>query len=35
MVDDVIVGFKSYRTRVGTGPMPGELDAEETSQKGW
>ena len=35
MVDDVIVVFKSYLTRVGTGPMPGELDAEETSQKGW
>ena len=35
MVDDVIVVFKSYLTRVGTGPMPGELDAAETSQKGW
>ena len=34
-IDDVIVVFKSYLTRVGTGPMPGELDAEETSQKGW
>ena len=34
-IDDVIVVFKSYLTRVGTGPMPGELSAEETSQKGW
>ena len=31
----MIVVFKSYLTRVGTGPMPGELDAEETSKKGW
>ena len=35
MVDDGIVVFKSYITRVGTGPMPSELSAEETSQKGW
>jgi len=34
-VDDVIVVFKAYLTRVGTGPMPGELSAEETSEKGW
>ena len=34
-IDDVIVVFKSYLTRVGTGPMPGELSVEETSQKGW
>ena len=34
-IDDVIVVFKSYLTRVGTGPMPSELSAEETSQKGW
>ena len=34
-VDDVIVVFKEYLTRVGTGPMPGELSAEETSAKGW
>jgi len=34
-IDDVIVVFKSYLTRVGTGPMPGELNAQETSQKGW
>ena len=34
-IDDVIVVFKSYLTRVGTGPMEGELSAEETSEKGW
>ena len=34
-VTDVIVVFKAYLTRVGTGPMPGELTAEETSKKGW
>jgi adenylosuccinate synthase len=34
-VNDVIVVFKSYLTRVGTGPMPGELTSEETSKKGW
>ena len=34
-VDEVIVVFKSYLTRVGTGPMPGELDADEVSKKGW
>jgi len=34
-VDEVIVVFKSYLTRVGTGPMPGELDASEASKKGW
>ena len=34
-VDDVIVVFKAYLTRVGTGPMPGELSAEQTSAKGW
>ena len=34
-VDDVIVVCKAYLTRVGTGPMPGELSAEETSAKGW
>ena len=34
-IDDVIVVFKSYLTRVGTGPMDGELSAEETSEKGW
>jgi len=34
-INDVIVVFKSYLTRVGTGPMNGELSPEETSDKGW
>jgi len=34
-VDDVLVIFKSYLTRVGTGPMENELTPEETSKKGW
>ena len=34
-VNDVLVVFKAYLTRVGTGPMPGELSVEETSKKGW
>ena len=34
-VNEVLVVFKAYLTRVGTGPMPGELTAEETEQKGW
>jgi len=34
-VDEVMVVFKSYVTRVGTGPMDNELTPEETSKKGW
>jgi adenylosuccinate synthase len=34
-VDEVIVIFKSYVTRVGTGPMDNELTPEEISKKGW
>ena len=34
-VDEVMVVFKAYLTRVGTGPMSGELDAKETEEKGW
>ena len=34
-VDDVIVVFKSYVTRVGTGPLTKELTPEETESKGW
>jgi len=34
-VDEVIVIFKSYVTRVGTGPMENELSPEETSKRGW
>jgi adenylosuccinate synthase len=34
-VDDVIVVFKSYNTRVGGGPLPGELSWEEAKRRGW
>ncbi len=34
-VDDVIVVFKSYVTRVGTGPLPNELTIEEIKERGW
>jgi len=34
-VNEVLIVFKAYLTRVGTGPMPGELGAEETEKKGW
>lgn len=34
-VNEVMVVFKSYVTRVGTGPMENELTPEETSKKGW
>ena len=34
-VDEVMVVFKSYVTRVGTGPMENELSHEETAKKGW
>jgi adenylosuccinate synthase len=34
-VDEVIVVFKAYLTRVGAGPLDGELDPSETMQRGW
>ncbi|MDH5568738.1 MAG: adenylosuccinate synthetase [Nitrosopumilus sp.] len=34
-VDEVIVVFKSYVTRVGTGPLEKELSLEEAEKKGW
>lgn len=34
-VDEVIVVFKSYVTRVGTGPLDKELSLEEAEKKGW
>ncbi|MCX8169371.1 MAG: adenylosuccinate synthetase [Candidatus Methanomethylicia archaeon] len=34
-VDEVIVVFKSYITRVGGGPLPGELPPEEIERRGW
>jgi len=34
-VDEVIVVFKSYVTRVGTGPLNKELSLEDAEKKGW
>ncbi|MCV0413130.1 adenylosuccinate synthetase [Nitrosarchaeum sp.] len=34
-VDEVIVVFKAYVTRVGTGPLSKELSLEEAERKGW
>ncbi len=34
-VDEVIVVFKSYVTRVGTGPLDKELSPEDAEKKGW
>ncbi len=34
-VDDVVVIFKSYVTRVGEGPLEGQLDREEVLRRGW
>jgi len=34
-VDEVIVVFKSYVTRVGTGPLDKELSIEDAEKKGW
>ena len=34
-VNEVIVVFKSFMTRVGAGPMPGTLSEEETNKRGW
>lgn len=34
-VDDVMVVFKSYVTRVGTGTLEGELPMDEVARRGW
>jgi adenylosuccinate synthase len=34
-VDEVILVFKSYTTRVGSGPLEGELSPDETMKRGW
>jgi adenylosuccinate synthase len=34
-VDEVIVVFKAYTTRVGGGPLPNELSWEEAEKRGW
>lgn len=33
--DEIIVVFKAYVTRVGEGPLPGELPPEEAERLGW
>ena len=35
LVNEVIVVFKSYVTRVGTGPLENELSLEDAEKKGW
>jgi adenylosuccinate synthase len=34
-VDDVMVIFKAYVTRVGEGPLEGQLDRDEVLRRGW
>jgi len=34
-VDEIIVVFKAYVTRVGTGPLAKELSLDEAERKGW
>ncbi|MBC7131369.1 adenylosuccinate synthetase, partial [Candidatus Bathyarchaeota archaeon] len=34
-VDDVLLVFKSFITRVGGGPLPGEISKEEAIKRGW
>lgn len=34
-VDEVLIVFKSFMTRVGAGPLPGELSKEEAIKRGW
>ena len=34
-VDNVVVLFKAYVTRVGEGPLEGQLDREEVLRRGW
>ncbi len=34
-VDEVLIVFKSFITRVGAGPMPGEITKEEAKKRGW
>jgi adenylosuccinate synthase len=34
-VDDVLIVFKAFMTRVGAGPLPGELTKEEALKRGW
>ena len=33
--DEIVLVFKAYVTRVGGGPLPGELPPEEVERRGW
>jgi len=34
-VNDIILVFKAFTTRVGAGPLPGEISLEEAEKRGW
>ena len=34
-VDDVLIVYKAFITRVGAGPLPGEITKEEAKRRGW
>ncbi len=34
-IDDVLIVYKSFMTRVGVGPLPGEITKEEALKRGW
>ncbi|HMK93846.1 MAG TPA: adenylosuccinate synthetase [Candidatus Limnocylindrales bacterium] len=34
-VDDVLIVYKSFMTRVGGGPLPGEISKEEAQKRNW
>jgi len=34
-VDNVTIVFKAFTTRVGAGPLPGEVSEEEAEKRGW
>jgi adenylosuccinate synthase len=34
-VNDVLIVFKAFTTRVGAGPLPGEVSEEEVEKRGW
>jgi adenylosuccinate synthase len=34
-VDNVLIVYKTFITRVGAGPMPGEISMEEAKKRGW
>jgi adenylosuccinate synthase len=34
-VDDVLIVYKSFMTRVGAGPLPGEMTKDDAQKRGW